>query len=70
MSIPYQDREKYIKTLFDYEVQNNIPENQRLTYDPFADCAEVIGPSPQKKAYVDIRQIIREVKDLKHSGLL
>lgn len=70
MSIPYWEREKYIKILFDYEEANNIPDNRRLTYDPYAGVPEIKNPSPRKKAYVDIRTVIGRVKDLKYNGLL
>ena len=64
MATPYWKREKYIRTLFDYEEENNIPENQRLTYHPYADIPEIPEASPRKKAYVDIREVMGIVKGM------
>ena len=65
MSIPYSDREKAIRKLFEYEESHNIPNNERLTYDPYKDIPEIPEASPRKKAYVDIRDVISIVKNLK-----
>lgn len=64
MSIPYWKREEAIKKLFDYEEEHNIPANERLTMDPYADIPEIPEASPRKKAYVDIRDVIARVKNL------
>jgi hypothetical protein len=64
MSIPFWEREKYIKMLFDYEEENNIPANERLTFDAYADSPEIPEVSPRKKGSVDIRTVIFLVKDL------
>ena len=70
MSIPFSERKKYISMLFDYEEANNIPDNERLTYDPYKDIPTVKEVSPCKKEYIDIRNIIHLVKELKYKGLL
>lgn len=54
---------------YDEIEENNIPENQRLTYDPYADIPEIPEASPRKKAYVDIREVMGIVDDLKYRGL-
>lgn len=64
MSIPYWKREEAIKKLFEYEESHDIPEDQRLTMDPYADVPEIPEASPRKKAYVDIRDVIARVRDL------
>ena len=66
----YHEKEKAIHTLFEYEEANNIPKNERLTLDPYADIPSITEPSPRKKAYVDIRIIEHRVKDLKYRGKL
>ena len=65
MSIPYRERESAIKKLFEYEEANNIPSNQRLTFDPYADIPEIPEASPRKKAYVDIRDVIGRVRNIR-----
>ena len=70
MSIPYWEREKYIKILFDYEEAHHLPDSERLTHDPYADIPEIKEASPRKKAYVDIRAVIGRVKNLKEMGIL
>lgn len=64
MSIPYWKRQEAIKKLFEYEEKNNIPANQRLTVDPYANIPEILEASPRKKGYVDIREIIEHVKNI------
>ncbi len=66
----YSEKQKAIHILFDYEETNDIPKNERLTYDPYADVTEIPEPSPTKKPYVDIRNVESKVKDLKHLGKL
>ena len=66
----YSEKQKAIHTLFDYEETNNIPQNERLTYDPYADIPEIQEPSPRKKPYVDIRIVESKVRDLKHQDEL
>lgn len=68
MGTPYWEREKYIKMLFEYEESHNIPASERLTFDPYKDIPEIPEPSPRKKAYVDIRQLIGYVQNLKYNG--
>ncbi|MBR4344693.1 MAG: hypothetical protein IKP88_18660 [Lachnospiraceae bacterium] len=65
MSIPYWKREQAIKKLFDYEESHNIPKNERFTMDPYADNPAIKEPSPRKKGYVDIRDVIGIVEMLK-----
>ena len=60
MSMPSWERERYIKLLFDYEEANNIPDDERLTYDQYAKYPAIQQVSIQKKAYVDIRAIKRK----------
>lgn len=64
MSIPYWKREEAIKKLFEYEETHNVPKNERLTVDPYADIPEIPEASPRKKAYVDIRDVIAIVRNL------
>lgn len=64
MSIPYRERESAIRKLFEYEEANNIPQNERLTVDPYADIPEITEASPRKKAYVDIRDVISRIRQL------
>ncbi len=66
MSIPFWKRAEYIKKLFDYEEENDIPDSERLTYDPYKDEPDIPEASPRKKAYVDIRRIIGIVNDLEY----
>lgn len=70
MAMPYSEKQKYIKELFDYEESHNIPDNMRLTYDPYKDIPTIREPAPSKKAYVDIRAIVSKVKNLKYLGEL
>lgn len=70
MSIPYWEREKYTKILFDYEEAHHLPEAERLTHDPYVDVPEIKEASPRKKAYVDIREVINRVNNLKYMGKL
>ena len=63
-------REKIIKELFNYEESNNIPKEQRLTFDPYADVDTIEEASPRKKAYVDIRDVEGKLSYLKHNGKL
>lgn len=66
MATPYWKREKAIKELFALEEEYDIPENERLTCDPYKDID--CEPSPRKKAYVDIRDVIHFVGVLKEKG--
>lgn len=68
MGTPYWEREKYIKMLFEYEESHSIPDNERLTFDQYKDIPGISEPSPRKKAYVDIRQLIGYVQNLKYNG--
>ena len=68
MSIPFWERNKYIDELYEYEEENDIPEDERLTYNPYADNPEILGAAAGKKPYVDIRSVIGKVKDLKDMG--
>lgn len=70
MAMPYSEKQKYIRELFNYEESHNIPENERLTYDPYKGIPEIPEPAPSKKAYVDIRDIVGRVKNLKYLGEL
>ncbi len=70
MAMPYWEKQEYIKTLFEYEERNNVPENRRLTHDAYADIPEIPDVSPRKKAYVDIRDIVHRVNELKYMGLI
>ena len=70
MSITYSEREKAINELFDYEETYNIPEDKRLTEDAYAGIPSIPELSPRKKPYVDIRAVIRVVKDLKNKNLI
>lgn len=70
MAMPYSEKQEYIKILFVYEESHNIPDSERLTYDPYKDIPSVTEPSPCKKPYVDIRTIVRHVKNLQYSGEL
>lgn len=63
MSIPYWEREEAIKKLYEYEESNNIPDDERLTFGAYAEYPE-IETSPQKKMYIDIRNIIHKNKML------
>lgn len=47
-----------------------LTQNERYTYDPYADIPEIPEPSPRKKPYVDIRNVEFEVKELKRKGKL
>ena len=64
----YNEKQAAIRSLFDYEESNGIPENERLTFDPYADISAIPEPSPRKKPYVDIRGVETKVKQLKHNG--
>lgn len=64
----YREKQDAIKTLFEYEEKNDIPDEERLTYDPYKDIEEIPDPSPRKKAYVDIRWVEGKVSDLKYQG--
>ena len=78
----YSEKQKAIHTLFDYEEKNNIPEDERLTYDVNAKFAETAMfnvykkyPSlkescPGKKPCVDIRIVEHKVSNLKYLGEL
>ena len=68
--ISYNEREKAIRTLFDYEERNNIPNNDRYTYDQYADVPEISQVYPRKKINLDIRWVISRVNELKHLGKL
>ncbi len=71
MATPYHVKKRYIQELYDYEVEHNIPDNQRLTYNQQA----LYAPSsdeivPDKKRNVDIRSIMSIVDTLKRKGEL
>ncbi len=70
MAMSYSDKQKYINTLFDYEESNNVPDNERLTYDPYKDISSIPEPAPSKKAYVDIRSVVSLVRELRYLGKL
>lgn len=70
MAMSYSEKQKYINELYKYEESHNIPENRRLTYDPYKDIPSIPEAAPSKKAYVDIRAVVSEVKSLKHLGEL
>lgn len=71
----YSKKQNAIRALFDYEEKNNIPEDERLTYDVNAKFAETAmfnvyekypslkEPRPGKKPYVDIRRVLGKVED-------
>ena len=62
----YNEKQAAIRKLFDIEESNNIPENQRLTFDPYANIPTILEPSPRKKPYVDIRVIESKVKTFEY----
>lgn len=66
----YNEKQKAIKTLFEYEEKNNISSNNRLTYDPYKDEPIILEPSPRKKPYVDIRRVESTVRELKRDDKL
>jgi hypothetical protein len=70
MAKSYSEKQKYVSELFNYEESHNIPNSMRLTYDPYKDVPEIPDPAPSKKAYVDIREIVNRVKNLKYLGEL
>ena len=70
MAMPYSEKQKYIRELYNYEESHNAPDSMRLTYDPYKDVPEIPEPAPSKKAYVDIREIVNKVKNLKYLGEL
>ena len=53
------------KKLFEYEEENDIPANERLTtYDGNTNIPEISEFSPENKSCVDIRTIKSRVKNL------
>lgn len=70
MAMSYSDKQNYINKLFDYEESNNVPDKERLTYDPYKDNPAIPEPAPSKKAYVDIRSVVSLVRELRYLGKL
>jgi hypothetical protein len=63
----YAKKQDVICTLFEYEKMNDIPENERLTYDQYANIPE-LPESPRKKPYRNINHIEIRVRNLKYHG--
>jgi len=63
MGTSYRERRRNIEKLYEYEKENNIPENERLTYNQ-NERYGIPGDMPDKKFNVDIRRIISLVKEL------
>ena len=70
MAMYNSDKHKYINTLFEYEESHNVPNHLRLTYDPYKDIPSIPEVTPYKKPYVDIREVVSRVKNLKYLGEL
>lgn len=66
----YERKQNAIRELFAFEEERNIPEAERLTYDPYAGNLDALDPSPRKKAYVDIRRVESSVDDLRQRGVI